>query len=58
MHLLILPFAVIGLTAKLFSKRLSLSIAPYQEQMQIDSIFASMVNSIDLDVENLNNETK
>lgn len=51
MHLLILPFVAVGLTSKYLSKRLVKQNSAYDEQMQIDYIFASIVNSIDLEDE-------
>lgn len=51
MHLLILPFVSVGLTSKYLSNRLVKQNAAYDEQMQIDYIFASIVNSIDLEDE-------
>jgi len=51
MHLLLLPFVAIGLTSKYLSRRLVTQNAEYDEQLQIDYIFASIVNSIDLEDE-------
>lgn len=51
MHLLILPFVAVGLTSKYLSNRLVKQNTAYDEQMQIDYIFASIVNSIDLEDE-------
>ncbi len=51
MHLLLLPFVAVGFTSKFLSKRLVKNNSAYEEQLQYDYIFATIVNSINLEDE-------
>jgi len=51
MHFLLMPFIAVGFTSKILSKRLFKNNSAYEEQLQYDYIFATIVNSINLEDE-------
>lgn len=51
MIFLLSPFIFVGFGSKLLSKRLSKQNLAYQEQSEIDYLFATLINSINLEEE-------
>ena len=57
MIMLLSPFIFVGFTSKLLTKRLTKQNLAYQEQSEIDYLFATLINSINLE-EELNDNKK